>query len=584
MKLIITIIITFGVVLTGNAQTCLPDGILLTQQEIDNFATNYPGCTEIIGFVQINHNVTNLDGISHITSIGESQGGFLKIPFNQNLIDLSGLENLTNIGGKLDIFNCGNLLTLNGLNNLQRIGNGISILNNYELQDISALQAVTDFNGDIRISESHSLESLNGLNNITSTYDITIQHNSILTNLEGLNGLQTVENMINIEVNAQLQNLHGLNNLTSSNIFHVSDNFSLESLSGIENLTEVVVIYLSNNTILNNINGLQNIDAEEIENFIIQSNPMLSDCAIYSLCEFLDLNIGLASIVSNAAGCNSVMEVQTACTFFSCLSDGITFTTQSDIDNFLINYPNCTQIGGDVIIQNSTNITNLDGLANITFIGGSLIIDNNTSLVVLSDSDDSQPGFVINGLSNLTSITDDLIIKNNSNLSNLNGLSALSFVGGIIHIEGNNHLTSLTGINSVGASSFDDLIITNNSSLSLCEVESICSYLNVPSNSATISNNAQGCNSRPEVETACSNIGIEDYNTVSVILYPNPTAGKLYIEGVTEGKISIYDTTGKFVKGQPFTTEISLTDLNNGLYFILIEHEGGTTIKSILKK
>src|SRR5690606_10745211 len=103
-----------------------------------------------------------------------------------------------------------------GLNNLQRIGNGISILNNYELQDISALQAVTDFNGDIRISESHSLESLNGLNNITSTYDITIQHNSILTNLEGLNGLQTVENMINIEVNAQLQNLHGLNNLTSS--------------------------------------------------------------------------------------------------------------------------------------------------------------------------------------------------------------------------------------------------------------------------------------------------------------------------------------------------------------------------------
>ncbi|RLD23011.1 MAG: hypothetical protein DRI54_07895, partial [Bacteroidetes bacterium] len=46
------------------SQTCLPEGITFsTQAEIDNFQTNYPGCTEISGVVTIKgNNITNLDG------------------------------------------------------------------------------------------------------------------------------------------------------------------------------------------------------------------------------------------------------------------------------------------------------------------------------------------------------------------------------------------------------------------------------------------------------------------------------------------------------------------------------------------
>ncbi len=33
-----------------------------------------------------------------------------------------------------------------------------------------------------------------------------------------------------------------------------------------------------------------------------------------------------------------------------CLPEGITFTTQEQIDNFQTNYPGCTEIEGDVII------------------------------------------------------------------------------------------------------------------------------------------------------------------------------------------------------------------------------------------
>jgi len=48
----------------------------------------------------------------------------------------------------------------------------------------------------------------------------------------------------------------------------------------------------------------------------------------------------------------------------SCLPDGITFTTQAQIDSFAIIYPNCTEIEGDVLIGgwNGSDISNLNGL------------------------------------------------------------------------------------------------------------------------------------------------------------------------------------------------------------------------------
>ena len=48
-----------------------------------------------------------------------------------------------------------------------------------------------------------------------------------------------------------------------------------------------------------------------------------------------------------------------------CLPEGITFTTQAQIDSFQINYPNCNEIEGDVEIIGD-DITNLNGLNVLT--------------------------------------------------------------------------------------------------------------------------------------------------------------------------------------------------------------------------
>lgn len=54
-----------------------------------------------------------------------------------------------------------------------------------------------------------------------------------------------------------------------------------------------------------------------------------------------------------------------------CLPEGITFSTQEQIDNFQEDYPGCTVIEGGVLIE-GTDITNLDGLDVITAFGNYL--------------------------------------------------------------------------------------------------------------------------------------------------------------------------------------------------------------------
>lgn len=122
----------------------------------------------------------------------------------------------------------------------------------------------------------------------------------------------------------------------------------------------------------------------------------------------------------------------------SCLTEGITFTRQSEIDNFQNNYPNCSEIIGDVTIEEvfAMTINNLHGLSNVEAIGGDLTISNNFDLV----------NFV--GLDNLESIGGHLKIVGNGTTQNLVGLGSLNQVGGDIKIYSND-IINLNGFGDV---------------------------------------------------------------------------------------------------------------------------------------
>src|SRR5690606_26650109 len=89
-------------------------------------------------YIYENSNLTNLDGLSNLTSVG----GYLRISTNSSLTNLDGLSNLTSVGGYLQIYNNSNLTNLNGLSNLTSVGADLVISYNYSLTDISGLQNI----------------------------------------------------------------------------------------------------------------------------------------------------------------------------------------------------------------------------------------------------------------------------------------------------------------------------------------------------------------------------------------------------------------------------------------------------------
>ena len=127
----------------------------------------------------------------------------------------------------------------------------------------------------------------------------------------------------------------------------------------------------------------------------------------------------------------------------SCLPEGITFTTQSQIDSFQNNYPGCTEIEGDVRISGD-NITNLEGLSQITSITGDLLIGGFTL---------HQNPQLINlvGLEGLYSIGGGLEIRYNESLISLAGLDNLNNVGDGVRITANNSLKTLIGLGQLSS-------------------------------------------------------------------------------------------------------------------------------------
>ncbi len=202
----------------------------------------------------------------------------------------------------------------------------------------------------------------------------------------------------------------------------------------------------------------------------------------------------------------------------SCLPEGVTFAAQEDIDNFQTDYPNCTEIEGDVVINDDAKnggLMNLDGLSILTTIGGHLSIQNNMYLESLT------------GLNNLISIGGDLLI------------------------EGNAALFSLEGLNNIDAASIGNLYVINNATLSECEVQSLCDFLSDPNGEIEIHDNAEGCNNKEQVEEACAGSVVENYLSASLSIHPNPFSTSTTIEYVLSQPetvtVTFYNQFGKQV-------------------------------------
>ncbi|MEZ5197940.1 MAG: T9SS type A sorting domain-containing protein [Bacteroidales bacterium] len=163
--------------------------------------------------------------------------------------------------------------------------------------------------------------------------------------------------------------------------------------------------------------------------------------------------------------------------FTSCLPEGITFTTQAEIDNFQANYPGCSEIEGNVIIMGD-DITNLNGLLVLTSIEGSLY---------LGHSDPGVPSLTsLSGLANLQVIGESLVIGNknvggpvNNSLLSLAGLESLTSVGNKLDIGGMHSLSNLSGLNNLTTIGGLFRVAFNNSLVNLEGLDNITSIWSI---------------------------------------------------------------------------------------------------------
>lgn len=290
---------------------------LATQAAIDAFPVNYPGTTSISGDLLIGDfrsactdlDITNLNALMQLTSIG----GNIKI-HKTLLTDLTGLDNLESVNGFVSLTSNSLLESLNGFQNLNSIGGLILGYDNWALTNSDAFLNLTSINGNVAIY-CDGFTDLNGFSNITSiSGGLSLGCNGLLS-LNGLSNLISLGGDLKLDENYSLTNIDQLSSLTSINgNLYINDNHSLEDLDGLSGLTTINgCIYLNQNDNLISIEGIANIDPELInyifdpnflgEDIMIKNNPLLSGCAVLSICTALGLPETTYSIENNATGC-----------------------------------------------------------------------------------------------------------------------------------------------------------------------------------------------------------------------------------------------------------------------------------------
>lgn len=440
--------------------TCLETGVVLSsQEEVDHFPVNYPGCNRILGEVTIaGPDIENLDSLIQVEYIT----GSLSIFSNNVLTNLDGLSNLKS-ALYLDIESNPLMADLTGFSGLTALG-GILLFNNPSLASLHGLEKL-DYNtlSDIYIESNPNLSECEVSSICSFLNDSSKAGNAYFAfNKVGCSSTAQVKTACGTstcpggplllstqaEVDLFTTTYKDCTILPGDLIIDGGDITHLDSLQGITAINGQLIIQ---NTRLKSLKGLGFVNPVLLTHLSIQNNDSLAVCEVRLVCDYLSDASNTYTISGNAPGCASFSAILTECAK-TCFWDGLTLTTQAEVDSFPVNYGSCVQIPGFLSITGN-GITRLDSLYHLKIIGGGLLI-NTTALTDL------------NGLENLETLGAGLSIRNCTSLTDISQLGALDSVGGSLRIE-NTQLSNLNGLNGIRYIPFTVIILNNPSLISL---------------------------------------------------------------------------------------------------------------------
>jgi hypothetical protein len=300
-------------------------------------------------YISRNYSIDNLLGLNNLTAIN----GSLHIDAN-SLISLTGIDNIdpSTITGLEIAFNdwlsycdiksiceylanpAGNVYVyandaacysagtiISRCENHPCLPGGVTFSSQAEINDfLNNYPYCKIIDGDVIINgtDINDLSPLLSLKSIKG--DLSIYNNDILTTLDGLNNIQTIEGDLRIGNDTR------------------GGNPSLVSLAALENLTYLKgSLFIEQNTALPGLTGLENVQAGFLDGIYIKNNPILSDCDIQSICNYLASGSPSVDLSNNSTGCNTETEVKEACTFGVPDNNDLSLKINLSVSNDLIN-------------------------------------------------------------------------------------------------------------------------------------------------------------------------------------------------------------------------------------------------------
>ncbi|MCC6723505.1 MAG: hypothetical protein IT258_03275 [Saprospiraceae bacterium] len=237
----------------GGTTICQGDLILESQAEVD--AVN---CYIVEGDLRIRSPFGSQGASSDITDLSPLLGitqvnGAIVIENNDQLFNLHGLENITSAHHVAVVF-CENLQHVQGLSGLSGAFQlGVVMLSNPSLLNVDGLEGITQLGNSLTLTHNTSLQNLNGLSGLTSVngLEIHLGGNTSLTSIEGLSNLTNVNGVFVIENCDALQSLNGLQSLQAVGTLALDGNDVLADISALSALASVQTnIYLKNHPLL----------------------------------------------------------------------------------------------------------------------------------------------------------------------------------------------------------------------------------------------------------------------------------------------------------------------------------------------
>ncbi|MDX1462649.1 MAG: T9SS type A sorting domain-containing protein, partial [Marinirhabdus sp.] len=323
----------------------------------------------------------------------------------------------------------------------------------------------------------------------------------------------------------------------------LSNNIALTTLDGLESLSSIDSFFgMNGHPILTSIDALSNISPlSSITNFSIFDNAQLSECDITSICDRInDPSVGFV-IENNNNGCNSREQIQIEC--------GTVSIPDTNFLNALLDH-------NPIIDTNSDNLIQFDEAEAFT---GTLNVANE----IIIDFSGLEAFVNITGFNGGGNFADVLSLENNTALTSVD-FSDSPDLSGVNLRNGNN--TAIT--------TFDGRMCP---SLQFVCVDDV----------AFAEDNFTNIDAQVQFVDDCEFLGTPEASfEETLVLYPNPVSEKLTISNIEKFKFvkaAVFSMGGQKLK-ETTATEIDVSDLSAGIYFVKVISEAGSVTKKIVKQ